>query len=159
MRIAIFGKYFERLKKNEIIYQTSLVTVIHIASLERMKHLFCLGGLSSVLFCDKGRSMEHSTCGKLHFEIDGQEMNGYAIQDNQRDLTVQLENNQIIQVRCPKWDQADLEYQYSPSPTNFAITSYEPNMFSVSSSTGQFKHLINRFATDNNNNIVTNYTS
>ena len=43
VRIAIFGKYYERLKKNEIIYQTSLVTVIHIASLERMKNLFCLG--------------------------------------------------------------------------------------------------------------------
>ena len=159
VRIAIFGKYFERLKKNEIIYQTSLVTVIHIVSLERMKQLFCLGGLSSVLFQNETKTCKYSTCAKLHVEIDGQEMNGYAIQGNQRDLTVQLENNQIIQVRCPKWDQADLEYQYSPSPTNFAITSYEPNMFSVSSSTGQFKYLINRFATDNNNNIVTNYTS
>ena len=63
MRIAIFGKYYERLKKNEIIYQTSLVTVIHIASLERMKNLFCLGGLSSVLFCDKERTMWKASFG------------------------------------------------------------------------------------------------
>ena len=96
VRIAIFGKYFERLKKNEIIYQTSLVTVIHIASLERMKQLFCLCGLSSVLFQNETKTCKYSTCAKLHVEIDGQEMNGYAIQGNQRDLTVQLENNQII---------------------------------------------------------------
>ena len=159
VKISIFGKYFERLKKHEIIYQTSHVTVIHIASLARMKQLFCLGGLSSVLFHNETKTCTYSTCAKLHLEIDGQEINGYVIQGNHRNLTVQLENNQIIQVRRPKWDQTGLEYQYSPSPTNIVITSYQPNMFSVSSSTGQFKYLINRFATDNNNNIVTNYTS
>ena len=56
--------------KNEIIYQAPLVTVIHIASLEKMKNFFCLGGLCSVLFCDKERTMEHSTCGKLYLEND-----------------------------------------------------------------------------------------
>ena len=55
-----------------------------------MKHLFCLGGLSSVSFCDKECTMEHSTCKKLNLEIDGQEMNGYIIKRNQRNLTVQL---------------------------------------------------------------------
>ena len=137
----------------------SCVTVIHIASLARMKQLFCLGGLSSVLFQNETKTCKYSTSAKLHVEIDGQEMNGYAIRGDWMHLTGQLENNQIIQVRCPKWDQADLEYQYSPYPTNFAITSHEPNMFSVSSSSGQFKFLINRFATDNNNQIVSNYTS
>ena len=159
VRIAIFGKYYERLKKNEIIYQTSLVTVIHIASLERMKNLFCLGGLSSVLFRDKERTMEHSTCGKLHLEINGQEMNGYVIKSNQRNLTVQLENNERIETRCPKWDNESLEYKYSTSATNYRITSYEPNMFSISSSTGQFKYLINQFTTDNDNDIVTHFIS
>ena len=159
VRIAIFGKYYERLKKNEIIYQTSLVTVIHIASLERMKNLFCLGGLSSVLFCDKERTMEHSTCGKLYLEINGREMNGYIIKSNQRNLTVQLENNERIETRCPKWDNESLEYKYSTLATNYTITSYQPNMFSISSSTGQFKYLINRFTTDNDNDIVTNFIS
>ena len=157
--IAIFGKYFERLKKNEIIYQTSLVTVIHTVSLERMKQLFCLGGLSSVLFENKMKTCKYSTCAKLHVEIDGQEMNGYVIKSNQRNLTVQLENNERIETRCPKWDNESLEYKYSTSATNYRITSYEPNLFSISSSTGQFKYLINRFTTDNDNDIVTNFIS
>ena len=59
----------------------------------------------------------------------------------------------------PKLDKENLEYKYSTSATNYTITSYEPNMFSVLSSTGQFKYLINRFTTDNDNDIVTNYTS
>ena len=86
------------------------MTVIHIASLKRMEQLFCLGGLSSVLFQNETKTCKYSTCAKLHVEIDRQEMNAYAIQGNQRDLTVQLENNQIIQVRCPKWDQVHFEY-------------------------------------------------
>ena len=135
------------------------MTVIHIAQLERMENLFCLGGLSSVLLCDKECTMEHNTCGKLHLEMDGQEMNGYVIKSNQRNLTVQLENNERIETRCPKWDNESLEYKYSTSATNYRITSYEPNMFSISSSTGQFKYLINRFTTDNDNDIVTNFIS
>lgn len=137
-----------------IIYQTSHVTMIHIASLARMKQLFCLGGLSRVLFHDKIKTCMYSTCAKLHLQNNRQEINGYVIQDNQINLTVQLENNQIIQVRHPKWEEPNFKYQYTPSPSNFAITSYEPNMFSVSSDTGQFKYLIYCFATDRNNKIV-----
>ena len=122
MRIAIFGKYYERLKKNEIIYQTSLVTVIHIASLERMKNLFCLGGLSSVLFCDKELTMKYSTCGKVYLEIDGREMNGHVIKSNKRNFTVQLEKYETIETRCQRWDSKNLEYNYSTSATNYMIT-------------------------------------
>ena len=86
-------------------------------------------------------------------------MNGYVIKSNQRNLTVQLENNERIETRCPKWDNESLEYKYSTSATNYTITSYEPNMFSILSSTGQFKYLINRFTTDNDNDIVTNFIS
>jgi len=46
-------------------------------------------------------------------EINGQEMNGYVIKSNQRNLTVQLENNERIETRCPKWDKEHLEYKYS----------------------------------------------
>ena len=162
VRIAIFGKYFERLKKHEIVYQTSCVTVIHIASLARMKELFCLGQTSSVLFKNSAKTCTYSTCGKVYLENhDGQEINGYVIKANQRILTVQMENNQIISVGHPKWDEVNFTYQYTQnrSSSNFSITSYEPNIFSVSSSSGQFKFLINRFATDNNNQIVSNYTS
>ena len=138
------------------------MTVIHIASLARMKELFCLGQTSSVLFMNNSKTCTYSTCGKVYLENnDGQEINGYVIKANQRILTVQLENNQIISVGHPKWDEENFTYQYTQnrSSSNFSITSYEPNMFSVLSSTGQFKYPINRFATENINNIVSNYTS
>ena len=72
------------------------MTVIHIASLARMKQLFCLGETSSVLFQNKTKTCTYSTCAKLYLENDGQEINGYVIQGNQRNIIVQLENNQII---------------------------------------------------------------
>ena len=103
--------------------------------------------------------MEHSTCGKLYLEIDEQEMNRYVIKSNQRDRTVQLENNETLETRCPKWDKENLECKYFTSATNYAITLYEPNMFSILSSTGQFKYLIKGLTIDNDNNIFTNFIS
>ena len=82
VNISIFGKYFERLKKHKIIYQMSRVTVIHIASLARMKQLFCLGETSCVLFQNKTKTCTYSTCAKLYLENDGQETNRYVIHAN-----------------------------------------------------------------------------
>ena len=70
VRVALFRKYYERIKKNEIVYQTPRVTIIHIMSLDRMKVLFSLGGLSSVLFENATGTMIHSTCGKISLIID-----------------------------------------------------------------------------------------
>ena len=88
VRVALFGKYSEWVKKNEIAYQTPAVTVIHITSLDRMKSLFSLGGLSSIYIKYNTGTMVHSTCGKLSLEIDGKEMNGYILKGSQRGLTV-----------------------------------------------------------------------
>ena len=159
VRVALFGKYYEQVKKNEIVYQTPSVTVIHITSLDRMKSLFSLGGLSSVFIKNATGTMMHSTCGKLSLEIDGKEMNGYILRGSQRGLTVQLENNETIDIRRPSWNSSLMKYDYPSLPMNYdTITSYIPNMFSVSSS-GQFKYLINRFTTDRDNKIITNFTN
>ena len=75
VRVALFGNYYEQIKKNEIVYQTPSVTVIHITSLDRMKSLFSLGGLLSVFIKNATGIMMHSTRGNLSLEIDGKEMN------------------------------------------------------------------------------------
>ena len=100
------------------------MTVIHIVSLARMKQLFCLGETSSVLFKNKTKTCTYSTCGKVYLaNHDGQEINGYVIKANQRILTVQLENNQIIEVGHPKWDEENFTYQYTQnrSSSNFLL--------------------------------------
>ena len=54
----------------------SCVTVIHIASLARMKKLFCLGEISSVLFQNNTKRCTYSTCEKVSLaNYDGHEIN------------------------------------------------------------------------------------
>lgn len=77
--VFLFGKYHEQIKRNEIVYQTPCVTVIHITSLDRMKSLFSLGELSRVFIKNTKGTIMHSTCGKVSLEIDGKEMNVYIL--------------------------------------------------------------------------------
>ena len=156
--LSLFGKYYECIKKNEIVYQTPRVTVIHIMSLDRMKVLFSLGGLSSVFFENSTGTMIHSTCGKISLTIEGGEINGFILKCSQRRLTVQLEKNKIIVISRPSWNSSLMKYDYPSTGKNCdTITSTVPNMLSVSSS-GQFKYLLNRFTTDRDKNIITNFT-
>ena len=59
--ICIFGKDFYELKNSEIVlYQSNVVTIIHIASQERLKQLLTLSRISVVTFEENG--LEFSAC-------------------------------------------------------------------------------------------------
>ena len=88
VRVNLFGKHYERIKKNEIVYYMPCVSVIHITSLDRMKVLFRIGVLSSVFIKNGTCTIMHSTCGKVSSQIYGKERNEYKVKCNQNGLTV-----------------------------------------------------------------------
>lgn len=70
LKYTLFGVKERRITKKEVIYKSKNVTVIHLASLERIQEVFTVSGLCGVSF-GKVNGSTMSSCGKINFMVRG----------------------------------------------------------------------------------------
>ena len=78
LRTTLFGVDYRKMHGHEDVYKIKKVTVVHIASYERMIHLFTLEGLCGVTFYNiHGYTL--GFFGKVNIYKNGRNIFGYVL--------------------------------------------------------------------------------
>ena len=151
IRFCIFGKDFCKLKSAELVYQSKRVTIIHISSIERVRELFTVSGLCGVVFDEQNHKF--SACAKVAVQSNGKEMAGYVLSCSTKNkMKVHMVDNSIIECDCPKWNDADHNYDYVQSVDAHYIKEFVPIRFAIMTS-GEVKITLNRFTVDHDGEL------
>lgn len=86
------------------------MTIIHISSIERVKKLLTIDGVSGATFEENNLSLSASP--KAYIICDGQEIEGYVLRRRNSNLIIRTSNNDIVECRAPKWVENLQKYQY-----------------------------------------------
>lgn len=162
LRYSLFGVNESNLTKDEVIYKTNLVTVVNIASLDRINKIFTLTGQCGVTFY-KVNGYKYSCCGKINCMVDGKNMIRYILEQRQNKWCVKLASNKLVEVNQLYWDKSTTGYQYAGdsrrrSRRTLVVTQYWTIRFQIHHS-GTFKFTFNRLTLDANNKIIPQLSS
>ena len=153
LRWALFGINNSRLTKDELIYKSKRVLILHFASLSHLKEIFSLAGLCGMEFLNVSTNHLHFCCGKVNVKRNGRNILGYVLEESARLWTVQLRNNEIVKLRKTRYTNG--KYIYG----ELGITCYWPVRFLLRSS-GDCKFTLNRVAVDKSTGkIISEHTS
>lgn len=163
LRYALFGKDDIKLGPGEVIYRSKKVTIIHFASLQRLKDVFTLAGLCGVEFHNVLNGNHHACCGKVSTMLRGRSMVGYIIGEGRAGKwVVQMGNNEKVKLQRLIYNHVSAEYIY-PNISSVggeirSITHYWPVRVLIHTS-GECKITLNRITFDSDTNIVTHLSS
>ena len=144
--LCIFGKEFCKLRIAELVYQSKRVTIIDISSIDRVRELLTVSGLCGVVFDEQNHKF--SACAKVAVQSNGKEMVGYVLSCSTKNkMKVHMVDNSIIECDCPKWNDADHNYDYVQSVDAHYINEFVPIRFAIMTS-GEVKITLNRFTVD-----------
>ena len=111
LRTTLFGVDYHKMHGHEVIYKSKKVTLVHIASYERMMHLFTLAGLCGVTFYNiHGYTL--GCCGKVNIYKNGRNIVGYILEETNDKWTVYLEMNKFLTVGRLHYDKEEGKYKY-----------------------------------------------
>jgi len=157
INLCIFGKDYNLLSKSELVYQSTRVTIIHISSIERVKKLLTIDGVSAATFEENNLSFSASP--KAYVICDGQEIEGYVLRRRNSNLIIRTSNNDIVECRAPKWVENLQKYQYFIQEGRAYVKEFAPIRFLVSAH-GEVKITLYRYTVDiQSGNIVVNSSS
>ena len=156
LRQTLFGVTYGKMKHDEVVHKTKRVTVLHIASRDRMIQLFSIAGLCGVTYY-KVYGHCHSCCGKVNCFHRGRHIIGYIPSESRNKWNVHLVNNKVIElgkVHCNRngsgYKYPDLNLRNRPG---YLVTQYWPVRFLVHSN-GDCKFTLNRVTFDQSTKIV-----
>ena len=157
INLCIFGKDYNLLSKSELVYQSTRVTIIHISSIERVKKLLTIDGVSGATF--EENNLLFSASPKAYVLCDGQEIEGYVLRRRNSNLIIRTSNNDIVECRAPKWVENLQKYQYFIEEGCAYVKEFAPIRFLVSAH-GEVKITLYRYTVDiQSGNIVVNSSS
>ena len=157
INLCIFGKDYNLLSKSELVYQSTRVTIIHISSIERVKKLLTIDGVSGATF--EENNLLFSASPKAYVLCDGQEIEGYVLRRRNSNLIIRTSNNDIVECRAPKWVENLQKYQYFIQEGRAYVKEFAPIRFLVSAH-GEVKITLYRYTVDiQSGNIVVNSSS
>ena len=110
LRFALLKRVRNVFRNSEKVYETTLVTVVHMHSKDRMHEVFTLNKLCSTIVEKNGRI--HSCAGKVILRKDGKDIVGYIISEKGNTWTVHLVTNDKISVTRVKLNNALSGYIY-----------------------------------------------
>ena len=152
-----FGKDYNLLSKSELVYQSTRVTIIHISSIERVKKLLTIDGVSGATF--EENNLLFSASPKAYVICDGQEIEGYVLRRRNSNLIIRTSNNDIVECRAPKWVEKEQKYQYFVQEGCAYVKEFAPIRFLVSAH-GEAKIALHRYTVDiQSGNKVVNSSS
>ena len=117
-----------------------------------MKELFCLSGLSAVEF-ETGAEM-FSCCGKINVRVNGKNMIGYIMEENNRNLQVILSNNKVRYIKKPPYIHKSNKYMFDIG-NGPLITEYWPVRLKCHTS-GEMSYTLNRICLDSKKKLIFN---
>ena len=157
INLCMFGKDYNLLSKSELVYQSTRVTIIHISSIERVKKLLTIDGLSGATF--EENNLLFSASPKAYILCDGQEIEGYVLRRRNSNFIIRTSNNDIVECRAPKWVENLQKYQYFIQEGRAYVKEFAPIRFLVSAH-GEVKITLHRYTVDiQSGNIVVNSSS
>ena len=159
LRTTLFGCDDRKMHRKEVVHKTKNVTVIHIASYDRMLELVNLAGLCGVqFFYTSGHTMGCS--GKVNCCKNGRHIVGYIVAEHDNRWTVHLVDNTMVNISRVWYNKQQGIYRYpaNVSKRRYVITQFWPVRFLLRH-TGECRFTLNRFTFDSNANIVPQFSS
>lgn len=89
----LFGEGYSNLKDNELIKKVKKSAIVHIASRDRMKQLFCMNDLCGVNFIID--EFNYNCSGKVKVVRDGRNLIGFIMKERRDKWTVKMMNGDV----------------------------------------------------------------
>ena len=155
MLCTIFGcTNLSFLRPYEIVYRSSNVTVVHLASFDRIKNLFTWNKVNPFQYTDG--SNNYTVTAKL-FLIDkrsGTESLGCCTHEDKETLTVLLESGWSTVLPRPFYSNVERSWQLTHND-DYMMEQYHPVRFKITQN-GTVNLTINRFLSENSSSNFSN---
>lgn len=161
IRCALFGMGEESLLRREVVYKSKQVTVVHLASLRRVKQIFTVAGVSG-LETLVGDGRRHVACGRVALVRRGRHLTGFVIGEAGNQLIVKLESGEEVKIPRPKYveeknffsGRVQGFYKFrQQSGSRFKVEAYWPVRLAMTRK-GRIRFLFSRSVLDAEGNIV-----
>lgn len=164
IHLCLFGHDYTKLHKKEIIHKRKGSTIVHIASLKRLKKLFTMSGKCAIDFSVNG--LVYNCAGKVNIIRNGRNVTGFIIEEEGRCFwKVQLSStSEVVTVMKAKyvWNAVDGgKYVYPHSASHgMKVTYYWPvRMKFQHNGIDNWSFLLNRIVYNERNNIIVQKSS
>ena len=124
IHLCLFGKEYEKLSDDEVIYRKKHCAIVHLCSNTLMKEMFGVLGLCGVEHYDNG--IVHTCAGKVYATSNGKRTSGFVMSERRNRWVVKMMNNDDVVFRKIKYNDGVYKYDDDGGGGGGRITEYQP---------------------------------